>query len=162
MLVLILTRNVTEARLDDPTEASHATLVTKQKCCTVIVLQTVSYFDGTAAGNRGGFRWGVREESSGGSSQTRRGCPGSGTQEDQELAATQTHQLNASGRPRRCLMSVNLGVKLSPVTRCCVLSNMAAPQRPYRGISLDLIFSFLLILVFILKGLTCISNVFLR
>lgn len=57
-----------------------------------------SYFDGTAAGNPEGFRWGVREESSGGSSQTRRGCPGSGTQEDQELVATQTHQVNCGLR----------------------------------------------------------------
>lgn len=59
-------------------------------------LQKVSYFDDTAAGNRGGFHWDAREESSGGSSQTQRDCPGSRTQVDQELAATQTHQVNGT------------------------------------------------------------------
>lgn len=68
----------------------------RQSSCTPTVLQRLSYFDGTAAGSRGGCRWAGPEESSGGSSQTRRGCPGSGTQEDQELAATKTHLVNGN------------------------------------------------------------------
>lgn len=53
-------------------------------------MQTVSHFDGTAADNLGESHWAGREESSGGSSLTPMGCPVSGTQEDRELAATQT------------------------------------------------------------------------
>lgn len=59
-------------------------------------MQTVSHFDGTAADNLGESHWAGREESSGGSSLTPMGCPVSGTQEDRELAATQTVLISSS------------------------------------------------------------------